>query len=73
MTEPIEDQIQRPKVSEVDRAYPDGVPGPDRWSFVLLIAFALAMYAASFVEHPQAVPDAFLAAVSNWYGGARYN
>ena len=73
MTEPIEGRTQRTKVSEVDRAYPCGVPGPDRWSFVLLIAFALAMYAASFVEHPQALPEAFRAAFSNWYGGARYN
>ena len=69
MTDLTQEQTQRPKVSEVDRAYRHGVPGPNRWSLMLLVAFVLALFVASFFEPEQTFPNSFRAAFLDWYGG----
>lgn len=68
MPEQTEIPTHPSKVSEVDRAYRHGVPGPNRWSIALLMAFVLALFAASYFEPEQPFPNSFRAAFLDWYG-----
>ena len=66
MTERTEDQTHRPKVSQVDRAYPNDVPRTDKWSLILPVAFLLALLGVSAMSDSTAVPGAFRAAFIEW-------
>ena len=68
MIEPTEARTRPRQVSEVDRANRPGVPGANRWSNVIAIAFIIAIVVLSFTPEYAAVPGALRAAMLEWSG-----
>ena len=60
----IEEQTQRPKVSEVDRAYRQHVPDANPWwSRAIIAGFIIAIVALSYMPEYSVLPEAVRAAL----------
>ena len=60
----IEEQMQKPKVSEVDRAYRQHAPDANPWlSRAIIAGFIVAMVALSYMPEYSVLPEAVRAAL----------